>query len=117
MAIAESTGLYFAQYVKNNAGQYEVSLTDEAYCKQTNVNDFVEFKRDTFFVTIIEVDYFAIVKRRSGSGGLFNSGSVQKIRTINPSCLTMGIDLIQGPHLDDTLALVRDRRGIQMVNL
>ena len=117
LAIAESTGLYFAQIARNNSGQYEVSLTDEAYCKQTNVNDFVEFKRDTFFVTIIEVDYFAIVKRRSGSGGIFNNGHVTKIRTINPSCLTMGIDLIQGPHLDDTLALVRDRRGIQMVNL
>ena len=117
LAIAESTGLYFATYANNNAGQYEVTLTDEVYCKQTNVNDFIEFKRDTFFVTIIEVDYFAIVKRRTGSGGIFNSGNVTKIRTINPSCLTMGMDLIQGPHLDDTLILVRDRRGVQMVNL
>lgn len=53
LAIAESTGLYFAQYARNNSGQYEVTLTDEAYCKQTNVNDFVEFKQNTFLVTII----------------------------------------------------------------
>ena len=38
-------------------------LTDEAYAKNNAVNDFIEFKRDSFFLTILEANYFAIIER------------------------------------------------------
>ena len=31
--------------------------------------------------------------------------------------MTMGMDLIPGPRIDNSFMLVRDRRGIQLVNL
>jgi len=102
--------------VSDNAGHTNIRLTDEAYCKGTAVNDFVEYKRDTFLVTILEASHFAIIKR-PGGGGMFNSGKITKIRSMNSSYLSMGIDLIPGPKLEYAYALVRDRRGIQLVNL
>ena len=80
------------------------------------MNDFIEFKRDTFFVTILEANYFAIVERSSGSG-FFDSAKVTKIRSVQENYLTMGISMVPGPRLEDAFVLVRDRRGVQIVNL
>ena len=68
IAIADSNGLFFADVVSDNAGHYSIRLTAENYCKQNAVNDFIEYKRDTFFCTVVEANYFAIVERPSGSG-------------------------------------------------
>ena len=77
----------------DNAGHTVIKLTGEAYCKQESVNDFLEFKRDTFLVTIIESSHFAIIERDKG-GGLFSSAKTTKIRSVNSSYLSMGIDMI-----------------------
>ena len=94
-----------------------VKMTDEHYFKGSAVNDFVEFKRDSFFVTVLEANHFSIVERPENSG-FFSSAKITKIRSINAPSLTMGIELIPGPRLNgQVFALVRDRRGVQLVNL
>lgn len=61
IAIGDSTGLYFADIVSNNAGAYSVNISKELYLKDKCVNDFIEFKRDHFFAAMLEADYFVII--------------------------------------------------------
>jgi len=117
LAIADTNGFFFADMVADTSGRYSITLQKESFNQGTSANDFVEFKRETFFVTFLETDYFAIVERSSG-GGFFSGGKMTKIRSISPNVLSMGIQLIPGPRLNSTtFVLVRDRRGIQLVNL
>ena len=116
LVIGDANGLFFADLVSNNAGHHAITLTAEKYCLQSGCNDFIEFKRDHFFVTILEANYFAIIQRQSG-GGFFDSSKVTKVRSVHDNCLTMGISMVPGPRLDDAFVLVRDRRGVQLVNL
>ena len=45
------------------------------------------------------------------------SAKITKIRSVHPGYLTLGMELVPGPLLDHAFVLVRDRRGIQIVNL
>ena len=101
----------------DNAGHVSVKLNGEDYLKGKAVSDFIEFKRDSFFVTLLETDYFAIVVRPSGSGLFSGGGTTKKIPSLNAPYLSMGLELVPGPRLDESFILVRDRRGIQIVNL
>lgn len=115
LAIADTNGFFMADIVSDQAGHYTVKLTSEQYCKDNAVNDFIEYKRDHFLVCMIEVNLFAIVQR--AQGGYFDNGKIRKVRSLNMGYLTMGLQLIQGPRIDSSFVLVRDRRGIQLVNL
>lgn len=111
IAIGDSTGFYFADIVSNNAGAYSVNLSKELYLKDKSVNDFIEFKRDHFFAAMLEADFFVIIQR-AASAGFFASSKITKIRSNNDQYLTMGMDLIPGPRLENAFIAVRDRRGI-----
>lgn len=63
IAIADAKGFFFANVVSDNAGHYNVRLTDETYAKNNAVNDFIEFKRDSFLISVLEANYFAIIER------------------------------------------------------
>ena len=55
LVIADTNGLFFADIVSDNAGHYTVKLcSNEQYVQNNTVNDFVEFKRDTYFISILE---------------------------------------------------------------
>jgi hypothetical protein len=101
-----------------NDGHYSMRLVGDSFEQNHAVNDFVEYKRDNFFVTVLETDYFCLVERNI-EGGLFGSSSkLTKIRSMNGGVLSLGIELVPGPRLDkNSFALVRDRRGVQLVNL
>ena len=66
LAIADSNGLFFANVVADNAGHHTISLNGEKYWQGHAVNDFIEYRRDTFFVTLIESNFFAILERPTG---------------------------------------------------
>ncbi len=101
-----------------NDGQHTMKIVGDSFEQNHAVNNFVEFKRDHFFVTVLEADYFCIVERNI-DGGLFASSSkLTKVRSMHAGVLSLGIELVPGPHhLESSFALVRDRRGIQLVNL
>ena len=90
LAIADANGFFFATMVSDNAGHTNVRMTDEVYAKNSAVNDFVEFKRDNFLITILEANHFLIVQRPKGEG-FFDSGKTTKIRSLHSPYLSMGI--------------------------
>jgi len=118
LAIADAKGFYFAEMTSENNGHHMIKLTNDHYEQNHAVNDFVEYKRDSFLVTVIGADYFCIVERNI-EGGIFGSSSkTTKIKSMHPGVISLGIGLIPGPRLDQTsFAVIRDRRGIQLVNL
>ncbi len=117
MAIADAKGFYFAEMASTNDGHHTMRIVGDSFEQNHAVNNFVEFKRDHFFVTVLEADYFCIVERNI-EGGLFASSSkLTKVRSMHAGVLSLGIDIIPGPRLENSFALVRDRRGIQLINL
>lgn len=116
LAIADSNGFFFAKIVSDNAGHHNISLTGEAYCRGQAVNDFIEFKRDNFFVSILEANCFAIMERPEGHG-FFDSVKITKIRSVCDGYMSMGMALLPGPRLESAFVMVRDRRGVQLINL
>ena len=90
IAIADANGFFFANIVSDNAGHYNIKLSDEKFCQNHAVNDFIEYQRDKFLVTIVEGSYFALIERAKGTG-MFDSGKQTKVRSICPSYLSMGI--------------------------
>lgn len=116
LAIADANGFFFANVVSDNAGHHTISLTGEAHVKGHAVVDFIEFKRDHFFISILECNYFAIIERPQNQG-FFDSAKMVKVRSMNDGCLSMGMSMVPGPRLEDSFVLVRDRRGIQIINL
>lgn len=117
LAIADSNGFFFAELVSDSSGHMSVKMTAENYCQGSAVNDFVEFKRDTFLVTVLESQHFIVITRAGGSG-FFDSAKITKIKSVHAPCMTLGIEMVPGPRLNsNTFALIRDRRGIQLVNL
>ena len=116
LAIADANGFFFASVVSDNAGHHTISLTGEAYIKGHAIVDFIEFKRDCFFISILEANHFAILERPQGQG-YFDSAKLTKVRSINEGYLSMGMELVPGPRLEEAFIVVRDRRGVQLVNL
>ena len=82
LAIADANGLFFASVASNNTNQHTISLSSEAYFKGHAVNDFIEYKRDTFFVTILEANYFAIIERPTSYGFMDAGAKITKIPSI-----------------------------------
>ena len=45
------------------------------------------------------------------------AAKITKVRSVHEGYLSMGMELIPGPRLEGAFVLVRDRRGVQLVNL
>lgn len=60
---------------------------------------------------------FVIYERPESTGFFGSSGRVTKVRSIHENYLSMGMEIIPGPRLEEAFILVRDRRGVQLVNL
>ena len=76
MAIADANGFFFAKVVSDASGHHIISLTSEKYFVGQTVDDFIEFKRDTFFTTILDGNYFYIIERPSGQGFFDGSANI-----------------------------------------
>lgn len=55
------------------------------------VNDFIEYKKDAFFLSIIEASHFYVVVRSTGGGVFRGSGKTMKINSVHPGYLSMGM--------------------------
>ena len=117
MAIADANGFFFAKVVSDASGHHNISLTSEKYFVGQTVDDFIEFKRDTFFTTILDGNFFGIIERPAGQGFFDSGANIKKVRSIQEGYMSMGMEIIPGPRLEEAFILVRDRRGVQIVNL
>ena len=61
-------------------------------------------------------NFFGIIERPATTG-IFDSAKITKVRSIQEEYLSMGMKIIPGPRLEEAFVLVRDRRGVQLVNL
>ena len=103
--------------VSDAGGHHNISITSEKYLANQAVDDFVEYKRDTFFVTLLNGDHFYIIERPTAQGMFAAAGKTKKIPSVHEKYLSMGLEIIPGPRLEEAFVLVRDRRGVQLVNL
>ena len=86
---------------------------DEKYLQGKITTDFIEYRQDKFLVTCNEDKYIYLIDR--ADTGIFSGGSLTKIHSMNGNYISQGISLM--PGFEDTFAMIRDRRGIQYVNL
>lgn len=90
-------------------GVPSLQKTDESYLRGKTVIDFIEYDRDKFFVTVLNDEFYYLVTRFS------DDKQIGKIRSITSSYVTMGIQML--PRYEQTFVVVRDNRGVQLVNL
>lgn len=109
LAIAEDNGLVFMKYGIGGASLPTMTSLEERYLKGKVVTDFVEYERDKFFVSVLRDDYFYLVTRFG------DASQMGKIRSMNKGYITMGLQPL--PRAGQTFLLVRDNRGVQLVNL
>ena len=106
-AIADVKGLLFAQY-KPGAGQaVMLTLLPESYFRGSDVSDFIEYQPHQLLVSCPGDDNFYLVNR--------DGGRITPIASLNQNYVTLGMQMM--PGYETSFALVRDTRGIQLLDL
>lgn len=54
VAIGDANGFFFAQIAHDANNQMTLRLENESFARGNSINNFVEYKKDTFFLTIID---------------------------------------------------------------
>ena len=107
MAVADTNGLVFLEQKAGTGTTVALNVLSEKYLKGKNVIDFVEYEIGEFLVTCTNDSNFYIVNR--------DKKSTTPIASLNANYITMGIQMM--PKYEVQYAIVRDLRGIQLLNL
>lgn len=63
LVIADANGLQFLEAEAGTGEATLLKLLDEKYLNGKEVTDFIEFEEDNFFVTVLNSNYFYIIRR------------------------------------------------------
>ena len=107
IAVADAQGLVFLLQKPGASGATLLELLPERYFKGKGVTDFVEYQRDMFIVSLLQDTHFYLVNRADKK--------IASIRSLNAGYVTLGIQMM--PQYEVQFALVRDTRGLQLLNL
>jgi hypothetical protein len=107
IGVADDQGLVFLVQKPGGAGATLLELLPEKYFKGKSVTDFVEYQRDMFIVSMLDETHFHFINRADKK--------TAAIRSLNAGFVTLGIQMM--PQYELQYALVRDTRGLQLLNL
>ena len=107
LAVADVQGLLILQQQAGTGQATVLQLLPEKYLKGKEVADFVEYERDQFLVSCLRDTHFYLINRQERK--------TSTIRSLNPGYITLGLQMM--PNYERRYALVRDTRGIQLLDL
>ena len=107
IAVADADGLLFLRQTPGACGTTNLELLPERYFKGKGVTDFVEYQRGMFLVSLLYDTHFYLVNRADKK--------IASIRSLNAGYVTLGFQMM--PQYEVQFALVRDTRGLQLLNL
>ena len=84
-----------------------LTLLSESYFKGKDVSDFIEYERNKLLVACPGESEFYLVNR--------DGGRITPIASLNQNYITLGMQMM--PGYETSFALVRDTRGIQLLDL
>ena len=89
-----------------------LKLLDESYLGGKLVTDFIEIRKDEFFVTALDSTCFYVIKRPEISSALSSLTTTTRfnITSMHPNYISMGLKVV--PTFETIFVAVRDRRGI-----
>ena len=105
--MSDVKGLLFVNQTPGQGQATVLTLLDEKYLKGKEVNDFIEYSRDKFLVSCLREANFYLINREDKK--------VTPILSLNDGYVSLGMQMM--PCYENIFALVRDTRGIQMLDL
>ena len=100
-------GLLLAQFQPGAGQAVMLTLLPESYFKGRDVSDFIEYERNKLLVACPRESEFYLVNR--------DGGRITPIASLNQNYITLGMQMM--PGYETSFALVRDTRGIQLLDL
>ena len=105
--MSDVKGLLFVNQTPGQGQATVLTLLDEKYLKGKEVNDFIEYSRDKFLVSCLREANFYLINREDKK--------VTPILSLNDGYVSLGMQMM--PCYENIFVLVRDTRGIQMLDL
>ena len=107
IAVSDVKGLLFIEQKPGQGTATVLNLLKEKYLEKKEVSDFIEYARDHFVVSCLNGADFYLVSREEQK--------TTPILSLNDGYVSLGMQMM--PCYENMFVLVRDTRGIQMLDL